>query len=183
MGSHRRRRICRSSGQQPWELKAYIKEELEKQNLQDAIYDYLDAITTVKSYDEEKLAQLKAYYLDYMDYYASSYGISADYMATYYGYADADSYAQFLGETYVKMDMIEDKVFKDSKVTVTDEDFDAYIQAQLEEAGTADTYTVEEIKESNGDDWTLLYKISAFKYDRMMELLEDRVVIIEDNQE
>ena len=165
------------------ELNDYVYNYIYSYYLHSATYDYLEGITEVQSYDEEKEAALIDYATETLTNYASYYGTDANTLASYYGFSSAEEYATAQADDYLTSIMIIDQVIKDLKLSYEQEELDNDMLTYMTKYGYSDTYTLEQFKEINGETWVYLYENLQFKYDLAMTALEDRVSIIEDNQE
>ena len=148
-----------------------------------AMLDALQELQTVTSYDEETEEMLVEYSAETLEYYAALYGYDADSFAALYGYDDALSYEQAEAHSYMDIGMLFDYIMDELGLTYTDEDLDTALEAYMKLNGYADTYTLDEFKEASGDTWVWLYTNVEFKYDLVLEALEDRVVLVEDEEE
>ena len=162
------------------EFKEYVKQDIIDSNINDAIMDYIEPRATVKSYGEVQEAELMEYVETELEYMASSYGYDEDSLAALYGYDSADEYCEETAHTYQKEMMIIDEICKQKNITVTDEDVDAEIQKYINEYGYGDSYTVETLKETQGDTWLLIFTELEVKYQLAMESLHDNVVYVEE---
>ena len=162
------------------EFEEYADNYVYSYYLHNNMMEYLKSITTVNSYDEVLEAQLIEYSTESLEYYASNYGISADSLASYYGYDDAASYATAQAHDYMTTAMIIDKVAKDQNITFSEEDLNASIQDYMNGAGYSDYYSsVEEFEEMVGETWVYLYENLTYKFDIVMAAIEPNVVINE----
>ena len=165
------------------EFEDYVFDYIYTYYLHAAMLDALQELQTVTSYDEETEEMLMAYSAETLEYYASLYGYDADSFAALYGYDDAESYEQAEAHSYMDIGMLFDYIIDDIGLTYTDEDVDTALEGYMKLNGYLDDYTVDEFKEASGDTWVWLYTNVEFKYDLVLEALEDRVVFIEDEEE
>ncbi|MGI6072424.1 MAG: hypothetical protein ACOX75_05370 [Lachnospiraceae bacterium] len=162
---------------------ACVENHIYTYYLHNAMFDYIRMLTTVKSYDEEKTEELKAYAIENLEHFASYYGTSAENLATMQGYESIDAYATEEAHFYLESIMILDEFMKKLNLSYTKEDVDADLAVYMRQNGLSKTYTLEEFKETNGELWLYLYENLQYKFDLVMTALDDNVTIIEDNQE
>ena len=165
------------------EFEDYTFDYIYTYYLHAAMLDALQELQTVTSYDEEIEEMLVEYSAETLEYYASLYGYDADSFAALYGYDDALSYEQAEAHSYMDIGMLFDYIMDELGLTYTDEELDEALESYMKLNGYADSYTVDEFKEASGDTWVWLYTNVEFKYDLVLEALEDRVVLIEDEEE
>ena len=165
------------------EFEDYTFNYLYTYYLHAAMLEYLQDLQTVTSYDEEIEEMLMEYSAETLEYYASLYGYDADSFAALYGYDDAESYEQAEAHSYMDVGMLFDYIIDELGLSYTDEDMDTALEAYMKLNGYADSYTLDEFKETSGDTWLWLYENIEFKFDLALEALEDRVVFVEDEEE
>ena len=165
------------------EFEDYMFDYIYTYYLHAAMLDALQELQTVTSYDEETEEMLVEYSAETLDYYAALYGYDSDSFAALYGYDDALSYEQAEAHSYMDVGMLFDYIMDELGLTYTDDELDEALEAYMKLNGYADTYTLDEFKEASGDTWLWLYTNVEFKYDLVLEALEDRVVIVEDEEE
>lgn len=161
----------------------YIFDYLYTYYLHQGMLQYLQGIQTVTSYDEEVEAMLIEYSAQTLEYYASNYGYDADSFAALYGYEDALSYETAEAHNYMDMAMLFDYLMDELDLSYTDEEVDADLESYMKLNGYSDEYTLEEFKETSGETWVWLYTNIEFKYDLVLDELEDRVVFVADEEE
>ena len=165
------------------EFEDYTFNYLYTYYLHSAMLEYLQDLQDVTSYDEEVEEMLMEYSAETLEYYASLYGYDADSFAALYGYDDAESYEQAEAHSYMDVGMLFDYIIDELGLTYTDEDMDTDLEAYMKLNGYADSYTLDEFKEESGDTWLWLYENIEFKFDLVLEALEDRVVFVESEEE
>lgn len=167
------------------DLYDYVYEYLYTYYLHSYMLDYLQSLQTINSYGQVNYNLLYEYAYEELSYYASYYGMDEDTLAYYYGYTDADSYASSEAVYYDEMIMLFDYLWEDLGLEeYTEEDVDAALEEYMEENGYTDYYEdVDEFKEASGEGWLLIYEGIQYRYDTVMETLEDRVVFTEDEEE
>ena len=165
------------------EFEDYTFNYLYTYYLHSAMLEYLQDLQDVTSYDEEIEEMLMEYSAETLEYYASLYGYDADSFAALYGYDDAESYEQAEAHSYMDVGMLFDYIIDELGLSYTDEDMDTALEAYMKLNGYADSYTLDEFKETSGDTWLWLYENIEFKFDLALEALEDRVVFVEDEEE
>ena len=75
--------------------------------------------------------------------------------------------------------MIVNKIMVDKGMTYTDADLNAALEGYLKLTGYNDSYDVDSYKEASGTTGMWVYTNCEFKYNMVMEALEDNVVITE----
>ena len=165
------------------EFEDYMFDYIYTYYLHAAMLDALQELQSVTSYDEEVEEMLVEYSAETLEYYAALYGYDADSFAALYGYDDANAYEEAEAHSYMDIGMLFDYIMDELGLTYTDDELDAALEAYMKLNGYADSYTVDEFKEASGDTWVWLYTNVEFKYDLVLEALEDRVVIVEDEEE
>ena len=161
------------------ELKDYVKDYIYHYYLHDAMMQDLQKKQVVISYDPEQEANLVEYTKKALSYNAAMYGYDADTYAMMYGYSSADDYALDEAHYYLDIIMLVNQIFKDQNLTYTDEEVDQAIVEYMARSGYNETYTLEEFKELEGEEWIYLFTNLDFKYEKAMEALEGNVVFVE----
>ena len=161
------------------ELKDYVKDYIYHYYLHDAMMQDLQKKQVVISYDAEQEANLVEYTKKALSYNAAMYGYDADTYAMMYGYSSADDYALDEAHYYLDIIMLVNQIFKDQNLTYTDEEVDQAIVEYMARSGYNETYTLEEFKELEGEEWIYLFTNLDFKYEKAMEALEGNVVFVD----
>ena len=168
------------------ELQDYTYDYLYTNYLDNAIMDAMMDKMTVVSYDEEKFELIKAYSLESLEYTVlmyASYGLegyTVDDMAQMYGYESADAFTT--SEAISSMDVISllDKIAEDLGIEITDEEVDEAIANYMKMYGYDTMYDVDSFKEMSGEGWVLLIRTMQVEYQKDLEVLEERAVLVED---
>ena len=161
------------------ELKDYVKDYIYHYYLHDAMMQDLQKKQVVISYDAEQEANLVEYTKKALSYNAAMYGYDADTYAMMYGYSSADDYALDEAHYYLDIIMLVNQIFKDQNLTYTDEEVDQAIVEYMARSGYNETYSLEEFKELEGEEWIYLFTNLDFKYEKAMEALEGNVVFVD----
>ena len=161
------------------ELKDYVKDYIYHYYLHDAMMHDLQDKQVVITYDPEQEANLVDYTKRALSYNAAMYGYDADTYAMLYGYSSADEYALNEAHYYLDIIMLVNQIFKDKELTYTDEEVDQAIVEYMARSGYNETYSLEEFKELQGEEWLYLFTNLDFKYEKAMEALEGNVVFVD----
>ncbi|MCF0141814.1 MAG: FKBP-type peptidyl-prolyl cis-trans isomerase [Parasporobacterium sp.] len=161
------------------DLRTYYHDRLYENALYQGMLNHLQALQTVKSYDEEWEARLKNYSLTTLQTYASYSGVDADTYASYYGYPNADAYTTEEAHYYLDIAMLMDYIIADKGIEWTEEELNEEMAKYLDQQGVAETYTVEEYKQLVGEDWVYLYTNLEFKFNKVMKALEPQVIFVD----
>ncbi len=161
------------------ELKTYAADYIYHFYLRDAMMADLQRKAKVISYDEAKEADLMAYSMKSLEYYATMYGLDPDTYAQATGYASAEEYAKEEAHYYMDITMILDKIIKEQKLEVTEEGLNQCIAEYLGRSGYNQYYDLEEFKEASGEEWLYLFENLEYKYNLVLEALEPNVVLVE----
>ncbi|MBO4834928.1 MAG: FKBP-type peptidyl-prolyl cis-trans isomerase [Lachnospiraceae bacterium] len=161
------------------ELKDYVYDYIYHYYLHDAMMQDLQKKQVVINYDPEQEANLVEYTKKALSYNAAMYGYDADTYAMMYGYSSADDYALDEAHYYLDIIMLVNQIFKDKNLTYTDEEVDQAIVEYMARSGYNETYTLEEFKDLEGEEWLYLFTNLDFKYEKAMEALEDNVVFVD----
>lgn len=165
------------------ELYEYVYDYFYTYFLHSAMLDQLKQLQTVVTYGQENYDLLYEYAAEELAYYASYYDTDEDSLAVEYGYEDAEEYITEEVEYYDDLIILFDFLWEDIGLgEYTQEDVDAELEVYLEENGYSDTYTLDEFKESCSEAWLVIFEGINFKYDTIMEALEDRVVFVESEE-
>lgn len=165
------------------ELYEYVNDYFYTYFLHSAMLNELEQLQTVLTYGQETYDLLYEYAAEELEYYASYYDTDEDSLAVEYGYEDAEEYILEEVKYYDDLIILFNYLWDDLELgEYTQEDVDAELEIYLEENGYSDTYTLEEFKESCSEAWLVIFEGINFKYDTIMEALEDRVVIIESEE-
>ena len=161
------------------ELKDYVKDYIYHYYLHDAMMQDLQKKQVVITYDSEQEANLVEYTKRALSYNAAMYGYDADTYAMLYGYSSADEYALDEAHYYLDIIMLVNQIFKDQNLSYTDEEVDQAIVEYMARSGYNETYSLEEFKELQGEEWLYLFTNLDFKYEKAMEALEGNVVFVD----
>ena len=161
------------------ELKDYVKDYIYHYYLHDAMMQDLQKKQVVITYDSEQEANLVEYTKRALSYNAAMYGYDADTYAMLYGYSSADEYALDEAHYYLDIIMLVNQIFKDQNLSYTDEEVDQAIVEYMASSGYNETYSLEEFKELQGEEWLYLFTNLDFKYEKAMEALEGNVVFVD----
>lgn len=162
------------------ELKDYVRDYIYNYYLHTAMFEDLQTKQTVTSYDEDLEKMLSDYTMQSLEYYAASYGTTADQYAAMYGVASAADYAKQEADYYLDTIMLIDRIIKDKNITWTEDEFNQSVALYMSRNGYSDMYTVEEFLEQSGETWKYLYENLEFKYDLAMKALEPNVVFVDE---
>ena len=166
------------------DLYDYIYEDLYVTYLHNGMLEYLQTLQTVISYDEETYELLYDYVYGELSYYAEYYSTDEETLAIAYGFEDADNYATEGAVYYADLIMLMNYLWDDLDLgEYTEEDVDAALEEYMNESEYGESYeTLDEFKEACGDTWLIIFEGVNFKYDTVMEMLEDRVVFVESEE-
>jgi len=163
--------------------RSHVHDYLYDLHLDDSLEDALDQLIEVKSYDEKEYDMLYTYGDQYLDYYASMYGVDKETLAGYYGYENADAYLKHDTEYQLNLAMLYSSLAKELGITYTDADVDASIQQYMDDNGLSETYNLEDFKTINGEGWLYMYKNYQMNYDPVIAAMRDRIVIVPGTEE
>ena len=163
------------------ELYDYVYETLYTTYLHNAMLEYLQTLQTVLSYEEDMYETLYDYAYGELSYYAELYSTDEETFAIAYGFESADEFAVEETVYYYDLIMLMDYLWDDLDLgEYTDEDIDAALEEYMIEGAYDETYEdLDEFKEACGDTWLIIFEKINFRYDTVMEALEDRVVFVE----
>ncbi len=161
------------------EFKEYSKSYLETYKLHSAMLTALASKTSISGYNTTTAQLLVNLAATNLANYASYYGMDTETYASQLGYSSTDAYEQAEALSYLNIAMIVNKIMVDEGITYTDADLDAALEEYLKLTGYNETYDVDSYKEASGTTGMWVYTNCEFKYNMVMEALEDRVVITE----
>lgn len=161
------------------EFKKGMKDYVYKIQLHTAIFEDIYSKQVIESYNEKDKKELKEYLMTKFAEQAEYYQYDIEELAQMYGAESADAYVEAEAKNYLDMMMPINKIFKDLHLKVTDEIVDEYLQRYIYQQGLAGQYTVEQVKEQQGEYWVKLYTELEVKYDIAMSALEDKVKFID----
>ena len=162
------------------ELYDYLYDYFYVYYLHTAIISELQETQVIKTYNEETYNILYEYASEELEYYAEYYETDVETLAVDYGYDDAEAYIEDETTYYADLIMLfnylwDDLGFED----YTEEDLDEALEEYLEENGYSEGYTLEEFKETCSEAWFIIFEGINYKYDPVMEALEEFVVFVE----
>ena len=162
-----------------------IYDQLYNQKLVNAAMNILTADMEIISYPEDQFALVNSYLEMELQYTVDVYvanGIedaTAEVVAQMYGYASPQDFINDESMYYMEDVMLLDRLAADYGITYTDEEVDEMILNMIEQNGLTETYTLESIKEENGEGWVFLMGKLNVEYSKVMEELPDHVVFVE----
>lgn len=163
--------------------RSHVHDYLYDLHKDDSLEDALDQLIEVKSYDEKDYDMLYTYGDQYLDYYASMYGVDKETLAGYYGYEDSAAYLKHDTEYQLNLAMLYSGLAKELGITHTDADVDASIQQYMIDNDLSETYTLEDFKSINGEGWLYMYKNYQMNYEPVIAAMRDRIVIVPGTEE
>ena len=133
--------------------------------------------THVKYYNEKDLADLTAYNMSAVSYYASMFGVDASQYASMMGYESADAYADAESKRTLDQTMMIDKVAEEQNITFTQEELDEVVTKYMEQENYEGT--LEEFKTESGDAFNFLVRETEVLMPKVMDYLKQNVVMVE----
>lgn len=167
------------------EFRQEIASQLFDQKMKNAAMRVLSADMEILSYPEEGFMLAYSYVEKELQYSVETFianGIedaTAEVVAQMYGYASPEDMISDETMYYMEDVLLIDRLAADYGITYTDEDVDELIQKQLEQNKLTEEYTVETIKEENGEGWVYLMGKLSVEYGKVMEELLNHIVIVE----
>ncbi len=161
------------------EFKAAMKDFVYKIQLHSAMFEDIQSKQEIKSYNEKSKKELLEFLSSKIAEEAAYYGYDEDSLAKMYGAESAQAYAEAQAEQYLALMMPIEEIFKKEHLKVTDEQVNAYLQRYIYQQGIGDTYTVDQVKEAQGEYWVKLYTTLEVKYDIAMTALEKYVKFVD----
>ena len=119
-----------------------------------------------------ELYQLEA---NQLSNYADEYEVSADVLATLYGYESSDDYSAAMATSQLNHSIMYEELAKDLNMVPSDEKIDEAIGQYAEDSGYM--YSANAMKKLMGDTWTYVYVYNRMMRDEILDALMDRVVI------
>jgi len=159
------------------ELREYYAENQRNNNLESAILSAMGEKTHVKYYNEKDLADLTAYNMSAVSYYASMFGVDASQYASMMGYESADAYADAEAKRTLDQTMMIDKVAEEQNITFTEEELNEVITRYMEQENYEGT--LEEFKAESGDSFNFLVRETEVLMPKVMDYLKQNVVMVE----
>ena len=159
------------------ELREYYAENQRNNNLESAILSAMGERTHVKYYNEKDLADLTAYNMSAVSYYASMFGVDASQYASMMGYESADAYADAESKRTLDQTMMIDKVAEEQNITFTQEELDEVVTKYMEQENYEGT--LEEFKTESGDAFNFLVRETEVLMPKVMDYLKQNVVMVE----
>ena len=159
------------------ELREYYAENQRNNNLESAILSAMGEKTHVKYYNEKDLADLTAYNMSAVSYYASMFGVDASQYASMMGYESADAYADAEAKRTLDQTMMIDKVAEEQNITFTEEELNEVITRYMEQENYEGT--LEEFKAESGDSFNFLIRETEVLMPKVMDYLKQNVVMVE----
>lgn len=160
-------------------FKEYSRSYLEEYKLHSAMLSALASKTSIAGYNTTTAQLLVNLAATNLANYASYYGLDSETYASQLGYSSTDAYEQAEALSYLNIAMIVNKIMVDKGMTYTDADLNAALEDYLKLTGYNDSYDVDSYKEASGTTGMWVYTNCEFKYNMVMEALEDNVVITE----
>ncbi len=160
-------------------FKEYSRSYLEEYKLHSAMLTALASKTSIAGYNTTTAQMLVNLAATNLANYASYYGLDAETYASQLGYSSTDAYEQAEALSYLNIAMIVNKIMVDKGMTYTDADLNAALEEYLKLTGYNESYDVDSYKEASGTTGMWVYTNCEFKYNMVMEALEDNVVITE----
>ena len=159
------------------ELREYYAENQRNNNLESAILSAMGEKTHVKYYNEKDLADLTAYNMSAVSYYASMFGVDASQYASIMGYESAEAYADAEAKRTLDQTMMIDKVAEEQNITFTEEELNEVITRYMEQENYEGT--LEEFKAESGDSFNFLVRETEVLMPKVMDYLKQNVVMVE----
>ena len=159
------------------ELREYYAENQRNNNLESAILSAMGEKTHVKYYNEKDLADLTAYNMSAVSYYASMFGVDASQYASMMGYESADAYADAEAKRTLDQTMMIDKVAEEQNITFTEEELNEVITRYMEQENYEGT--LEEFKAESGDSFNFLVRETEVLMPKVMDYLKQNVIMVE----
>ena len=159
------------------ELREYYAENQRNNNLESAILSAMGEKTHVKYYNEKDLADLTAYNMSAVSYYASMFGVDASQYASMMGYESEDAYADAEAKRTLDQTMMIDKVAEEQNITFTQEELDEVVTKYMEQENFEGT--LDEFKAQSGDAFNFLVRETEVLMPKVMDYLKQNVVMVE----
>jgi len=117
------------------EMQSGIHDDLQKNAIQNYIYEHLTTAVTVDSIPERLIDYQRNMMLQYYTEYAEGYGVELDeFLATYVGVASVDELIETNSESNrqaAQYSLVVQAITEDAKISVTNEDVAEYFESQM----------------------------------------------------
>ena len=165
------------------EFKAYYKEYLYKNLLHTAIFNVIQAKTTITAYNQDMAQLMIDYSANTLAYYAAVSGYSEEDYAAACGYDSVSAYELDEAQYYMDIALMINRVLADLGIYTTSSLVEEETYNYIKESGLADTYTVDSYVAEAGEGWNWIFNNLNIKFNLAGEALEDRVVFVESSEE
>jgi len=162
------------------EYREFVEEKLYNNAFESSLESALMEKAHIKSYDEAIYNDEYDYQLNAINYMAQMYGMDAATLASYYGAASVEEYAENNTKAQLDHTMMMERLAADLGITFTDEEVDDALTKYMEEQNLTETYSLDEFKEINGEAWMYIYRNYTMNRTPVLEALKDNVTFVEE---